>query len=290
MIPASFEYSSPKTLSEAIALLQQHGADAKILSGGQSLIPLMTLRMAAPKHVVDINGIDGLSYIKEDGGFLTIGALTREADVDASQLVRDRYPLLADTDGVIGDPLVRNQATVAGNLAHADPANDHPATMLAFGASVVATGPNGTRTIAISDFFTGIFTTTLEPDEILTEIRVPMPQPGSGGAYLKVERKVGDFAAAAVAVQITLDGDSFTSAGIGLTNVGPMPIKATRAEKALIGKPAVESTIEEAARIAAEEADPTEDLRGSVDYKRSLVRVLTARALRQAIIRAKGEH
>ena len=290
MIPASFEYSSPKTLSEAIALLQQHGADAKILSGGQSLIPLMKLRMAAPKHVVDINGIDGLSYIKEDGGFLTIGALTREADVDASQLVRDRYPLLADTAGVIGDPLVRNQATVAGNLAHADPANDHPATMLAFGASVVATGPNGTRTIAISDFFTGIFTTTLEPDEILTEIRVPMPQPGSGGAYLKVERKVGDFAAAAVAVQITLAGDSFTSAGIGLTNVGPMPIKATRAEKALIGKPAVESTIEEAARIAAEEADPAEDLRGSVDYKRSLVRVLTARALRQAIIRAKGEH
>ena len=290
MIPASFDYSSPKTLAEAISLLQQHGADAKILSGGQSLIPLMKLRMAAPKHVVDINGIDGLSYIKESGGFLTIGALTREADVDASELIRDRYPLLADTAGVIGDPLVRNQATVAGNLAHADPANDHPATMLAFGASVVATGPNGTRTIAISDFFTGIFTTTLAPDEILTEIRIPEPQAGSGGAYLKVERKVGDFAAAAVAVQITLDGDRFTSAGIGLTNVGPMPIKAARAEKALIGKPAVESTIEEAARIAAEEADPAEDLRGSVDYKRSLVRVLTARALRQAIIRAKGEH
>lgn len=290
MIPASFDYSSPKTLSEAIALLQQHGADAKILSGGQSLIPLMKLRMAAPKHVVDINGIAGLSYIKESGGFLTIGALTREADVDASELVRTRYPLLADTAAVIGDPLVRNQATVAGNLAHADPANDHPATMLALGASVVATGPKGARTIAISDFFTGIFTTTLEPDEILTEIRVPMPQAGSGGAYLKVERKVGDFAAAAVAVQITLDGGSFTSAGIGLTNVGPMPIKATRAEKALVGKAAVESTIAEAARIAAEEAEPADDLRGSADYKRSLVRVLTARALRQAITRAKGEH
>ena len=290
MIPASFEYSSPKTLSEAISLLQQHGADAKILSGGQSLIPLMKLRMAAPKHVVDINGIAGLSYIKEDDGFLTIGALTREADVDASQLVRDRYPLLADTAGVIGDPLVRNLATVAGNLAHADPANDHPATMLALGASVVATGPKGTRTIAISDFFTGIFTTTLAPDEILTEIRIPVPQAGSGGAYLKVERKVGDFAAAAVAVQITLEGGSFTSAGIGLTNVGPMPIKATRAEKALIGKAAAESTIAEAARIAAEEADPAEDLRGSVDYKRSLVRVLTGRALRLAITRAKGEH
>jgi carbon-monoxide dehydrogenase medium subunit len=290
MIPASFEYSSPKTLSEAIALLQQHGADAKILSGGQSLIPLMKLRMAAPKHVVDINGIAGLSYIKEDGGFLTIGALTREADVDASQLVRDRYPLLADTAAVIGDPLVRNQATVAGNLAHADPANDHPATMLALGASVVATGPKGARTIAISDFFTGIFTTTLEPDEILTEIRIPVPRTGSGGAYLKVERKVGDFAAAAVAVQITLDGGSFTSAGIGLTNVGPMPIKAMRSEKALIGKPAVESTIVEAARIAAEESEPADDLRGSADYKRSLVRVLTARALRLAIARAKGEH
>jgi carbon-monoxide dehydrogenase medium subunit len=290
MIPAAFDYSSPKSLSEAISLLQQHGADAKILAGGQSLIPLMKLRMAAPKHVIDINGIGELSYIRESDGFLTIGALTREADVDASELIRGRYPLLADTASVIADPLVRNMATVGGNLAHADPANDHPATMLAINASVVATGPKGKRTIAITDFFTGIFTTSLAADEILTEIRIPAPPPGSGGAYLKVERKVGDFAAAAVAVQVTLDGGTFKDAGVGLTNVGPMPIKAVRAEAALRGKPADEETIEAAARIAAEESDPADDLRGSADYKRSLVRVLTARALRQAIARAKGEH
>lgn len=289
MIPAAFDYSSPKSLSEAISLLQQHGADAKILAGGQSLIPLMKLRMAAPKHVIDINGIGELSYIRESDGFLTIGALTREADVDASELIRGRYPLLADTASVIADPLVRNMATVGGNLAHADPANDHPATMLAINASVVATGPKGKRTIAITDFFTGIFTTSLAADEILTEIRIPAPPPGSGGAYLKVERKVGDFAAAAVAVQVTLDNGTFKEAGVGLTNVGPMPIKAVRAEAALRGKPANEATIEEAARIAAEESDPADDLRGSADYKRSLVRVLTARALRQAISRAKGE-
>jgi carbon-monoxide dehydrogenase medium subunit len=290
MIPAAFDYSSPKSLSEAISLLQQHGADAKILAGGQSLIPLMKLRMAAPKHVIDINGIGELSYIRESDGFLTIGALTREADVDASELIRARYPLLADTASVIADPLVRNMSTVGGNLAHADPANDHPATMLAINASVVATGPKGKRTIPITDFFTGIFTTSLAADEILTEIRIPAPPHGSGGAYLKVERKVGDFATAAVAVQVTLDGGNFKDAGVGLTNVGPMPIKAVRAEAALRGKPANEATIEEAARIAAEESDPADDLRGSADYKRSLVRVLTARALRQAIARAKGEH
>ena len=288
MIPAAFDYSSPKTLSEAIALLQQHGPDAKVLAGGQSLIPLMKLRMAAPKHLVDINGITDLSYIRESDGFLTIGALTREADVDASDLVRSRYPLLADTAAVIADPLVRNMATVGGNLAHADPANDHPATMLAIGASVVATGPNGSRTIAIDDFFTGIFTTSLAPDEILTEIRIPVPRERSGGAYLKVERKVGDFAAAAVAVQVTLDGDAFADAGIGLTNVGPLPIKAVRAAEALRGQPVNDQTIENAARIASEECEPADDLRGTAEYKRSLVRVLTARALRQAISRAKG--
>ncbi len=290
MIPASFEYSSPKTLAEAIALLQTHGDDAKILAGGQSLIPLMKLRMAAPKHLIDVNGIRELSYIRESDGYLTIGALTRESDLESSDLIRKRYPIIADTAAVIGDPLVRNMATVGGNLAHADPANDHPATMLALGTQVVAAGPKGTRTIPLTDFFTGLFTTSLAPDEILTELRIPAPPPRSGGAYLKVERKVGDFAAAAVAVQITLDGDTCKRAGIALTNVGQTPIKAVRAEKAIVGKAMNDKAIEEAARIAAEEAEPTDDLRGPAEYKRSLVRVLTARALRQAIARAKGEH
>jgi aerobic carbon-monoxide dehydrogenase medium subunit len=290
MIPAAFEYSSPKTLSEAISLLQQHGPDAKVLAGGQSLIPLMKLRMAAPTHLIDLNGIRDLSYIRESDGYLTIGALTRESELDSSDLIRKKYPIIADTAAVIADPLVRNMATVGGNLAHADPANDHPATMLALGTEVVATGPKGTRKIPLTDFFTGLFTTALSPDEILTELRIPAPPPRSGGAYLKVERKVGDFAAAAVAVQVTLEGDTIRRAGIGLTNVGTTPIKATRAEKALVGKTADEKTIEEAARLASTEADPNDDLRGSAEYKRDLVRVLTARALRLAISRAKGEH
>ncbi|HSP16032.1 MAG TPA: xanthine dehydrogenase family protein subunit M [Thermoanaerobaculia bacterium] len=290
MIPASFEYSSPKTLAEAISLLKQHGPDAKILAGGQSLIPLMKLRMAAPKILIDLNGIRELSYIKESDGFLTIGALTRESDLDTSDLIRKKYPIISDTAAVIADPLVRNMATVGGNLAHADPANDHPATMLALGAEVVAAGPKGTRKIPLSGFFTGLFTTTLGPDEILTEIRVPTPPARSGGAYLKVERKVGDFATAAVAVQVTLDGNTVKSAGIGLTNVGQTPIRASRAEKALIGKAADDKWIAEAARIAAEECEPNDDLRGPAEYKRNLVRVLTTRALHQAIARAKGEH
>lgn len=291
MIPASFEYSSPKSLAEAVSLLQKLGPDAKILAGGQSLIPLMKLRMAAPKHLIDINGVKDLSYIRESDGHLTIGAMTRECDLEASDLVKKKYPIISDTAAVIADPLVRNMATVGGNLAHADPANDHPATMLALGSTVVATGPKGTRTIPLSSFFTGLFTTVLNPDEILTELRIPTPPARSGGAYLKVERKVGDFAAAAVAVQITLDASgNIARAGIGLTNVGEVPIKATRAEKALIGRPADEKTIQEAARIASTEAEPNDDLRGSAEYKRSLVRVLTARALRIAITRAKGEH
>ena len=289
MIPASFDYSSPKTLSEAVSLLKQYGADAKILAGGQSLIPLMKLRLAAPKHLIDINGISDLSYIRESNGHLAIGAMTRESELDSSDLIRTKYPIIADTASVIGDPLVRNRATVGGNLAHADPANDHPATMMALGTEVVAAGPKGPRTIPISGFFTGLFTTALAADEILTEIRVPIPPAHSGGAYLKVERKVGDFAAAAVAAQVTLDGNTVQRVGIGLTNVGAMPIRASRAEKALQGKPADEKNIQEAARLAAEEAEPAEDLRGSVDYKRSLIRVLTARALRQAVARAR-EH
>jgi carbon-monoxide dehydrogenase medium subunit len=289
MIPASFEYSCPKTLAEAIALLAKHGADAKILAGGQSLIPLMKLRLASPKHLIDLNRIGDLSYIRESDGHLTIGALTRESDLDGSELIRKKYPIIADTAAVIGDPLVRNMATVGGNLAHADPANDHPATMLALGSEVVAQGPKGTRKIAMTDFFTGLFTTALNADEILTEIRIPTPPARSGGAYLKVERKVGDFATAAVAAQVTLDGNTIKRAGIGLTNVGSTPIKASRAEKALQGKTADEKNIQEAARIASEEAEPVDDLRGSAEYKRSLVRVLTARALRQAIARAK-EH
>jgi carbon-monoxide dehydrogenase medium subunit len=287
MIPAAFEYHAPSTLDEATALLTKLGEDAKVLSGGQSLIPLMKLRLASPAHLVDINAIPGLSGIREADGFLRIGALTRESDLEESEIVRTRYPLLHDTSKVIADPIVRNLATVGGNLAHGDPANDHPATMLALGAEIVAVGPKGERRMPIATFFTGPFATGLKPDEILVEIRVPVPSARSGGAYLKLERKVGDFATAAVAVQVTLGANgACEQAGIGLTNVGLTPIKAVKAEASLKGKALDESAIKQAAELAAQAAEPSADLRGSVEYKKDLVRVLTARALRKAVERA----
>jgi aerobic carbon-monoxide dehydrogenase medium subunit len=283
MIPQSFEYFRPQTVSEAIALLQKHGEDAKILSGGQSLIPMMKVRLARPEYIVDINRIAGLDYIKEEGGFLKIGGLTREADLEASSLIRSRYPIILDTAKMIADPQVRNMATIGGNLAHADPANDHPATMLALGAEVVATGPDGERSIAIKDFFLSVFTTALEPGEILTEIRIPIPPLGSGGAYLKLERKVGDFATVGVAAQVTIDTEGICrGAGIGLTNVGPIPVKANRAESFLIGKAIDEAQIRQAAQFAAEEAQPSSDLRGPAEYKVSMIKELTKRALVRA--------
>src|SRR6202044_3221662 len=196
MIPPAFEYLRPTTIPEAITLLQQHGEDAKILSGGQSLIPMMKLRIARPGYLIDINRISGLSYIKEEGGFLKIGGLTREAEVESSPVIRAKYPILLDTAHVIADPQVRNLATLAGNLAHGDPANDHPATMLALGAQVVAVGPQGERVVPIESFFVTLFTTELQHDEIVSEVRIPTPPPRSAGAYLKLERKVGDFATA----------------------------------------------------------------------------------------------
>ena len=289
MIPRTFEYATPQTLDEAVSLLQKLGPDAKILSGGQSLIPMMKLRLASPPHIIDINRIPGLDYITETDGQLRIGALVRESELEASALVMSRCPILADTTKVIADPLVRNQATVCGNLAHGDPANDHPATMLALGAVVVAVGPKGAREIPIESFFPGLFTTALQPDEILKEIKIPIPLPPSGGAYMKLERKVGDFATAGVAVQLTLDGKGACKrAGIGLTNVGFTPIKATRAESFLTGKAPDDAAIKQASELAAAESQPVDDIRGSADYKRDLVRVLAARALHLALRRAKG--
>jgi len=287
MIPPAFEYLRPKTLPEAVAMLQQHGDDAKILSGGQSLIPMMKLRLARPSHLIDINRVTGLSYIKEEGGFLKIGGLTREADLEASDLIRKKYPLLLDTATVIADPQVRNMATVGGNLAHGDPANDHPATMMALRAQVVVTGAKGERVIPIDDFFVTLFTTALQHDEILTEIRVPVPPPKSSGAYFKLERKVGDFATAATAVQFTLDDKgTVQQIGIGLTNAGPTPIRAKSAEDALRGKKPDAALISQASQLAMDAADPSADLRGPAEYKKGLIKELTKRALTRALERA----
>ena len=288
MIPAPFDYHAPQTLDEAIALLGRLGDTAKILAGGQSLIPAMRFRLALPEVLVDIGRIRDLAYVEERGDHLAIGAMAREHALEASPVVAASYQLLLYTARVIADPLVRNKATVGGNLAHADPANDHPATMLAYGAQVVARGAKGTRTIAIDDLFTGLFETSLAPGEILTEIRIPKPAKASGGAYLKIERKVGDYAVAAVAVQLELAGAAVKTIRIGLTNVSSVPMRAKNAEAALAGKQPTDDVLEAAGKAAAAECDPSADLRGQIDYKRDLVRVLIKRAVRRAVERAQG--
>ncbi len=289
MIPPSFEYLVPSSLPEAIALLHQHGDEAKVLAGGHSLIPAMRIRFAQPSHLIDISQIEGLSYIREEGGFLKIGAMTREVALEDTALVVEKYPLLLDTAKMIADPQVRILATVGGNLAHGDPANDHPATMLAYRAEIVIHSNAGERVVPVDDFFTDFFTTALEHGDILTEIRIPAPPANSGGCYLKVERKVGDYAAAAVAAQLSLAGDgSIAQVGIGLTNVAPVPTRASAAEALLRGQPPSETLFAQAGQAAAEASSPADDLRGSADYKRSLIRELTQRALRKAVERAQG--
>jgi aerobic carbon-monoxide dehydrogenase medium subunit len=287
MIPQSFEYFRPQSVREAITLLEQHGSGAKILSGGQSLIPMMKVRIARPEYLVDINRIQELRYIREEDGYLKIGGLTRESDLEYSELIKSKYPIILDTAAMIADPQVRNMATVGGNLAHGDPANDHPATMLALRAEVIASGPGGERVIPIKDFFVSLFTTALEHNEILTEIRIPTPPARSGGAYFKLERKVGDFATVGVAAQVTLEASGICIyAGNGLTNVGPTPLDGQRASDFLKGKSLDEMTIKQAARIAADDAQPSSDLRGPASYKTSMVRELTIRALVRARERA----
>ncbi len=289
MIPPAFDYHAPASIPEAIALLSRFGDSAKVISGGQSLLPLLKLRLGSADHLVDIGRIPGLEYVREEGGFLRIGGRTREAVLERSEVVKARYPILIDTARVIADPLVRNRATVGGNLAHGDPANDHPATMLALRASVVAQGPKGERVIPIDQFFSGLFTTALAPDEILTEIRIPVPPNRSGGAYVKLERKVGDYATAAAAAQVTLDASGgFSQVGLALTDAGPVPARATAAERFLSGKRVTEANIAEASRLMAEAAAPNADRRGTVEYKREMARVLAARALRKAAERAGG--
>lgn len=283
MYPPRFEYFDPTTLDEAINLLAQYKDEAKLLAGGQSLIPMMKLRLASPLYLIDLNRIKDLDYLREDGGALRVGALVRHKAVERSDLVRRRYPAMAAAAPQIADPIVRNLGTLVGSVCHADPQGDWASVMLAMNAEVVARGRRGERRIPIGEFLTGPFATTLQPDEIATEVRVPDPGRRAFGTYLKLERKVGDFATVGVAVHLSLDGDKVTRAGVGLTGVGPINIQATEAQKVLVGNRLDDKVIAEAARRAAAAADPTDDIRGSAEYKREVVRVFVNRALRQAM-------
>jgi carbon-monoxide dehydrogenase medium subunit len=289
MFPAAFAYRSPGSLDEALGLLAENGDEAKVMAGGQSLIPLLKLRLAAPSMIVDIGQVPGLTGIDADRGGLRIGARTRHADVERGAALRNQFPILLDTAPLISDPLIRNAGTVGGSLCHADPSGDWGAVMLALNAEFVARSSQGERTIPAASFFDGPFTTTLQPDEILTEIRIPAPKGRSAGTYLKLERKVGDFATAAVAVQVELSNGHIGRAGIGLTSVGPTNIKAVAAEDILQGQEPSDEVIAEAARAAAAAAEPRSDLRGSADYKRDVVRVFVQRGLRTAVKRARED-
>jgi carbon-monoxide dehydrogenase medium subunit len=279
--PASFEYFAPTTLEEALEILGRYDeGEAKVLAGGMSLIPVMKLRFAAPRALVDINRIDGLDTLGEDGGTLRIGALVRHKTCERSGLLKGKYGALGDAAPLISDPIVRNLGTVAGSLAHADPQGDWGSVMLAVRGEVLARSADGERKIPIDELFQGPFTTSLQPNEIVTEIRVPAPG-RAGGTYLKLERKVGDFATVGVAVHVSMSNGTVEQAGIALTGVGPTNIRAEAAEEALTAQTLEEEVIDEAARLAAAAAQPHTDVRGTEEYKRNTARVFTARALRK---------
>jgi carbon-monoxide dehydrogenase medium subunit len=287
MFPAAFDYAAPATLGDALALLKQRGDEAKIMAGGQSLIPLLKLRFAQPALVIDIGRLPAMAGIGRHNGHLSIGALARHVDIERNADLPKLCPILVETVHWISDPLVRNRGTMAGSICHADPSGDWGSVMLALDASFVAHSQSGERVIPADGFFQGPFTTALKPDEIVTELRIPMPKGPAGGAYNKLERKVGDFATVAVAVHVELAGGKIAKAGIGLTAVGEVNIKATAAEKALVGHEPTDELIAEAARLASEAAHPKDDIRGSAAYKKDVVRVYVQRGLKTALGRAK---
>lgn len=289
MIPASFDYSAPSSLEEALKILNDLGDEAKILAGGHSLIPMMKLRFAEPEHLVDLNNVPGLSEVSIDGSTLTIGAMAREVDVEDNEDVAKVFPIFKDAAKLIADPQVRNFGTLGGNLAHGDAANDQPAVMIALNAELEITGLEGTRTVGIDEFFFGFYMTAIQEGEILTKISIPVPSGKSGNAYHKLERKVGDYATAGVAVHLELDGSgTCTYAGIGLTNVNPLPLRAERSQEALVGIKVDDAAIEAAAQMASEDCNPSSDLRGSEDYKRRVVKSITKKMIKLALERAQS--
>jgi len=283
MYPSRFRYEAPRSLDEAIGLMHDGGDYVKVLAGGQSLVPLMKLRFASPELVVDINNVPGLNYHRADpDGTLRIGALCRHADLERSDLLKTTQPTMAAAAPLIADPIVRNRGTLVGSLCHADPQGDWASVVLALGGSVVARGPRGTRTIPLADFVTGPFQNVLDPDEIVVEAVIPAAKGMRSGGYLKLERRVGDFATVGVAVAVETSGGNVTRAGIALTGVGGSTIAATAAAEALTGRPLTSDTIEHAAELAAQAARPRTDHRGSAEYKRHMVRTFVQRLLSRA--------
>jgi carbon-monoxide dehydrogenase medium subunit len=286
MIPREFEYHAPGTLPDALGLLAQLGDEAKLLAGGHSLLPMMKLRFAQPAHLIDLGRIPELTGIREDAGTLVIGAMTTENEIIWSKLLQDTCPLLVEGARQISDPQVRYKGTIGGDIAHGDPGNDHPALMMALSASFVLRGAGGERVVPADGFFRGTYDTLLEPGEIMTQIRIPVPAAGSGYCYAKLKRKTGDFAAAASAVLLRMKGGVVEDVRIALTNVGATPLRATQAEDALRGKALDDAAIANAARLAMSICAPSPDQRGDVEYKTAMAGEMTVRALRTARERA----
>lgn len=283
MYPPPFEYSAPTSVEEASALLGEAGDEARVLAGGQSLLPMMKLRLAMPAHLVDINRIPGLDRIEPTNGKMRIGALVRHADVVDNREVTDASPLMAATAPWVADPLVRNRGTVCGSIAHCDPEGDWNSVMLALGAEVVATSASGERTIPIDEFIVDFFTNSLQPGEMVTAVQIPRSDAFTGGSYLKLERKIGDYATVGVATHLRLDGGRITEAGIGLTSVGPHNIKARQAEEMLVGQGPGDELFAEAAQAAATASEPASDIRGPADYKRAVVAAYVERGLQNCL-------
>ncbi|MFM2035756.1 MAG: hypothetical protein RL459_1021 [Pseudomonadota bacterium] len=287
MIPPRFEYHAPKTVGEAIALLGQHGSEAKLLAGGHSLLPMMKLRFAEPGHLIDINRIPELRGIREDGATVVIGAMTTENELINSSVVQQKLPLLSEAAKLIADPQVRNRGTIGGDIAHGDPGNDHPALSIAVEAQFVLEGPAGRRTVAADGFFLGTYMTLLQEDEVLCEIRVPAFAQGTGYAYEKLKRKTGDWATAGCAVVLRQQGGVVTHARITLTNVAPTALRAEAAEAAILNQALTAATMQAAANAAVAICDPAEDLRGDVEYKTAMAGQMVKRALAKAWSRAQ---
>jgi aerobic carbon-monoxide dehydrogenase medium subunit len=289
MYPASFDYHTPGSLQEAIALLGKLRDDAKLLAGGHSLIPMMKLRLAQPKHLIDLRKVPGLAGIREDGGSIAIGAMTTHWQVESSKLLQAKVPVVSEAAGMIGDPQVRNLGTIGGSLAHADPAADMPAVMIALGAEFVVEGARGRRAVKVDDFFKGLMMTAVGPDEILAEIRVPVPPAGSGAAYLKFPHPASRFAVVGVCAALTVDGKGICAkAGVGVTGAGTKAVRGKGVEAGLSGKALDQAAIEAAAAKAADGVDVQADLQGSAEYKSHLLRVHARRAIEAALGRAKG--